>query len=397
MEDNFWTSVFGWTSGKTDRLMEYINRRSTEFWGQKDPVWVDTNKPYDLYIQIPELRTIINKRALMMSGSIPKLIDDKGQDVENHWILDLIAKPNPTQSWSDVIYSLGVNDGLFNNAFAYCPERSFDLRNLLVPLASNKIKIAGTGKLLDQIDTEGLIKNFEFWYDSKNYEIIEVKDMIYLNTPDGINLINPVNRIDTLKYPLTNIMSQYNKRNVLLENIGAIGILSSRKSDLGGSLPMDPEEKEEIQRDWLKRQKDKLVITEADVDWTPMSYPTKDLMLFEELTEDKMAIIDAYGLSYYLFSQAKGSTFSNVKEGMRMTYQDTIIPETEQMYATISHQLGLTNDGLLLIPDFSHVAVLQDDKNAEASAMNLRADAVNKIITAGVQLSDEEKRTLLGL
>ena len=160
---------------------------------------------------------------------------------------------------------------------------------------------------------------------------------------------------------------------------------------------MDPEEKEEIQRDWLKRQKDKLVITEADVDWTPMSYPTKDLMLFEELTEDKMAIIDAYGLSYYLFSQAKGSTFSNVKEGMRMTYQDTIIPETEQMYATISHQLGLTNDGLLLIPDFSHVAVLQDDKNAEASAMNLRADAVNKIITAGVQLSDEEKRTLLGL
>ena len=397
MEDNFWTSVFGWTSGKTDRLMEYINRRSTEFWGQKDPVWVDTNKPYDLYIQIPELRTIINKRALMMSGSIPRLIDDKGQDVENHWILDLIAKPNPTQSWSDVIYSLGVNDGLFNNAFAYCPERSFDLRNLLVPLASNKIKIAGTGKLLDQIDTEGLIKNFEFWYDSKNYEIIEVKDMIYLNTPDGINLINPVNRIDTLKYPLTNIMSQYSKRNVLLENIGAIGILSSRKSDLGGSLPMDPEEKEEIQRDWLKRQKDKLVITEADVQWTPMSYPTKDLMLFEELTEDKMAIIDAYGLSYYLFSQAKGSTFSNVKEGMRMTYQDTIIPETEQMYATISHQLGLTNDGLLLIPDFSHVAVLQDDKNAEASAMNLRADAVNKIITAGVQLSDEEKRTLLGL
>ena len=221
--------------------------------------------------------------------------------------------------------------------------------------------------------------------------------MVYLNTPDGINIINPVNRIDTLKYPLTNIMSQYSKRNVLLENIGAIGILSSRKSDLGGSLPMDAEEREEIQRDWLKRQKDKLVITEADVQWTPMSFPTKDLMLFEELTEDKMAIIDAYGLSYYLFSQSKGATFSNVKEGMKMTYQDTIIPETEQMYATLSHQLGLTDEGLLLVPDFSHVAVLQDDKNIEASAMNLRADAVNKIITAGVELSDEEKRSLLGL
>ena len=102
-------------------------------------------------------------------------------------------------------------------------------------------------------------------------------------------------------------------------------------------------------------------------------------------------------MSYYLFSQSKGATFSNVKEGMKMTYQDTIIPETEQMYATLSHQLGLTDEGLLLVPDFSHVAVLQDDKNIEASAMNLRADAVNKIITAGVELSDEEKRSLLGL
>ena len=397
MADSFWTSLFGFSSGKSDQLMELINQRSTQFWGQKTPVWVDTNKPYDLYIRIPELRTIINKRALMMSGAMPKLCDVDGNLVDAHWILELIKKPNPTQSWSDVIYSLAVNDGLFNNSFAYCPKRSFDIRNLLVPLPSNKIKIRGTGKLLDQIDTEGLIKDFEFWYDTKSHQTIEVDDMIYLNTPDGINLINPVNRIDTLKYPLSNIMSQYNKRNVLLENIGAIGILSSKKSDLGGSLPMDAEEKEEIQRDWLKRQKDKLVITEADVDWTPMSYPTKDLMLFEELTEDKMAIIDAYGLSYYLFSQAKGSTFTNVKEGMKMSYQDTIIPETEQMYSTLSHQLGLTDEGLYLKPDFSHIAVLQDDKNAEASAMNLRADAVNKIITAGIELSDDEKRSLLNI
>ena len=395
---SFWTDVLGFSSGKTDKFMEYINQRSSNFWGNSDPIWVDTNKPYELYIKIPELRTIINKRALMISSAIPKLIDETGNIVDSHsWVYDLIAKPNPTQSWADVMYSLAVNDGLFNNSFAYCPERSFDIRNLILPLPSNKVKIAGTGKLLDQIDVEGLIKNFEFWYDNQNHEVIEVKDMVYLNTPDGINIINPVNRIDTLKYPLTNIMSQYSKRNVLLENIGAIGILSSRKSDLGGSLPMDAEEREEIQRDWLKRQKDKLVITEADVQWTPMSFPTKDLMLFEELTEDKMAIIDAYGLSYYLFSQSKGATFSNVKEGMKMTYQDTIIPETEQMYATLSHQLGLTDEGLLLVPDFSHVAVLQDDKNIEASAMNLRADAVNKIITAGVELSDEEKRSLLGL
>lgn len=388
MADNFWSNIFGWSSGKTDKLMEYINNTSTEFWGKKDPTWVDTDKPYDLYIKIPELRTIINKRALMISSAKPYICDLEGNIVTDHWANDLIAKPNPTQSWSDVIYALGVNDGLFNNAFAYCPKRSFDIRNLIVPIPSNKIKIKGSGRYLNQLETGGLIDNYQFWYNSEKYEVIEVEDMLYINTPDGIHLINPVNRIETLKYPLSNIMSQYNKRNVLLENIGAIGILSSKKSDMGGTLPMTNEEREAIQRDWLQRSKDKLLITEADVSWTPMSYPTKDLQLFEELTEDKMAIIDAYGLSYYLFSQSKGATYSNVKEGMRMTYQDTIIPETKQIYATMSHQLGLVSEGLYIKPDFSHIAVLQDDKTSEASM-------VVSLVQNGV-IDQNEARAVLG-
>lgn len=151
---------------------------------------------------------------------------------------------------------------------------------------------------------------------------------------------------------------------------------------------MTSEEREAIQRDWLARSKDKLMITEADVSWTPMSYPTKDLQLFEELTEDKMAIIDAYGLSYYLFSQSKGATYSNVKEGMRMTYQDTIIPETKQLYATMSHQLGLVDEGLYIKPDFSHIAVLQDDKTSEANM-------VVSLVQNGV-IDANEGRNILG-
>jgi hypothetical protein len=39
--------------------------------------------------------------------------------------------------------------------------------------------------------------------------------------------------------------------------------------------------------------------------------------------------------------------------------------------------------------------VLQDDEQQKAQAMNTRADAVNKIIQAGVDLTDDEKRLLL--
>ena len=396
----FWQSFFG------ERFFpdpqRYIDDfkmhfpRVNRIWGQKDAIWIDTEEAYNLYIEIPELRAIVDKRASMMSSNVPVLYNADGERVESHWILDLIAKPNPNQSWEDVIYSLSVNDALYSSAFAYCPKRSFDIRNLIVPLPTDKVKIKLSGKKLKQMDQDGLIDGFIFQY-AEDTEKIDLEDMVFLTTTDGVNIVNPSSRIQSLKYPLSNIRAAYHKRNVLLENIGAIGILSARNSDMGGAIPMDPDEKKAIQKSWYRRQKDEVIITESDVQWNPMSYPTKDLMLFEEMTSDKLAIIDAYGLNPYLFSQEQGATFSNVREGVRMAYTDTIIPETIQMYNTISHQLGLNEEGLILVPDFSHIPVMQPDEKLKAETMNLRADAIKKIIESGVDLSEDEIRELSGL
>jgi hypothetical protein len=407
MDNNFnpslWRSFFG--TDLFNNSSRYINEwrhlwnpYQNRVWGQKTAVWIDTNFAYQHYIEIPELRTVIDRRASMMSGGLPVLINTQtGEIITDHWALDLVKKPNPSQSWSDVIYCLSVNDALWSSAFAYCPKRSFDIRNLIVPLPSDKVKINLSGRKLKQMEKGGLIDDFTFMYDGENDEKLPLEDMLYFVTTDGINIVNPSSRITSLKYPLSNIKAGYNKRNVLLENIGAIGILSARSNDLGGAIPMTPEEKAEIRNDWYRRSKDELIITEAEVNWQPMSYPTKDLLLFEEMTADKMAIIDAYGLNVYLFSQEKGATFSNVRDGVRMAYTDTIIPETQQMYATLSHQLGLTKDNLALIPDFSHIAVLQDDEKSKTEAMEKRAIILEKALASGIPIDEKEYRDFLGL
>lgn len=406
MENNilnsFWSNFFGWDHIRTNRWIDDYRFNwsglQNRIWGVKQPVWIDTTKAYEHYLQIPELRTVINKRASMMAGGVPYLEDLDGNVVDSHpWIFDLLANPNPTQSWSDVIFTLSVNDALYSNSFAYAPKRSFDVVNLFVPLPSNQISIQLSGRKLKQMDTEGLIDYYTFYYDDEKREKIEVPDMVYLTTPDGINIVNPNSRMEALKYPLSNIRAAYTKRNVLLENIGAIGILSARSNDIGGAIPMTPEEKREIQQDWYRRSKDELIITEADVNWQPMSYPTKDLMLFEELTADKMALVDIYGLNSYVFSQEQGATFSNVKEGLKMAYTDTIIPETKQMYDAISEQLGLIKEGYKLCVDFSHIPVMQVDDNQSAMALDTRAAALIKIQQAGVILTDEEMRSILGM
>lgn len=402
MNINFWDAFFGSYDNQSKRYIDQFspntntgNRYINEYFGKKKAVWIDTSKAFQHYIEIPELRTVINRKAKMISSGIPKLYNDKGEIVENHWVLNLIKNPNPTQCWDEVIYSTAVNDALYSTAFLYAPKRSFGIVNLILPLASHKMQINTSGRTLKQMDKGGLIKDYTYNFSDESPQKLDFEEIIMLQTTDGLNLLNPVSIIDSLKFPLSNIRAQYNKRNVLLENMGAIGILSAKKSDIGGALPVTPEEKKQIQSDWYNRSKDEVIITESELDWHPMSYPTKDLMLFEELTADKLALIDAFGLNYYVFSNEKGSTFSNVRDGIRMAYTDTIIPESDKIYDNLTEQLGLDKEGLRLKAHFDHLPVLQSDVAQESQSLNTRADALNKIITAGVVLSDEEKRALL--
>lgn len=393
----FLRSWFDLNDSGINKFKRIFRTAKTRIFGVKTAVWIDLTDAYRLYLEIPELRAVVDKRASMMASAIPCLYKD-GEKVEDHWFNDLLNKPNATQNWSDVIFMLAVNDALYSNAFAYSPVRSFGIRNLFVPVPSDRMIVKTTGVNLKQLDIEGMIAGYRFQQDDGEFEDLDVKDVIYLMTPDGINLIKPSSRLESLIYPLSNIKASYHKRNVLLENIGAIGILSTRKNDLGGAIPMTPEEKEEIQKDWYNRSKDDLIITEADVNWQPMSYPTKDLMLFEELTADKLALVDVFGLNIYIFSQEKGATFTNVRDGIRMAYTDTIIPETQQMYDSILEQLGLAAEGYYLKADFSHIPVLQSDKKQDAETLKTKADALKVILESiPVGLDEDELRHILGL
>jgi hypothetical protein len=400
MNLNFFDAFFGFNDNANNRIINDMNRIFpfvNQIWGVKEAVWIDTNDWWKLYLEIPELRMVIDRRASMMSSNKPLLVDADGNEVTNHWFNDVLNKPNPVQSWSDLVYSLSVQDALYSNSFIYAPKRSFDIRNLFVPLPSNKIQINLSGKKLKQMEQEGLIDSFVFQYDDKNTEKIEFDDLIYLMTNDGMNIVKPVSRMESLKFPLSNIKASYHKRNVLLENIGAIGILSTQNNDVGGAIPMTPEEKKQIQKDWFRRQKDELIITESQVDWKPMSFPTKDLMLFEELTADKIAIIDTFGMSLNIFSTEKGATFTNVRDSIRMTYQDTIIPETQQMYDAIGQQIGLNEEGLKLIAEFDHLPVMQDDEVATATTMKLKSETLEKLKGLGIDMTSDEMKTLLGI
>jgi hypothetical protein len=375
---------------------------TTQQIGSTTPEWINTTNKWILYNELPELQAVVNRLAKMKASAIPKVVDKDGNviDPNNHWIFELIDRPNAMQSWGQMMYMVSINKAITNNALIYSPERSFNIHDMLLPIAFNNVDIIPTGKKLTQLDKEGFIKGFKLPENIFGQSVvIEPKDMIYFCEPDGISLFNTRSKLDSLKYPLSNIAAQYKKRNVLLNNLFALGVLSGQNSDGVSSIPLDSTDKEEMQKDLAQRNDGKVVITDTPMQWNPMSFPTRDLMLYEELTADMIALVDAYGLNQHMFganSSSKGSTFSNVENGVKQAYNSTIIPDTQDDYDELTRQLKLDKEGMFLVPDFSHISELQDDENKKSQALLSRSQALEKIVMQ-VELSDEERRSILGI
>jgi hypothetical protein len=283
---------------------------TTQQIGSTTPEWINTTNKWILYNELPELQAVVNRLAKMKASAIPKVVDKDGNaiDPNNHWIFDLIDRPNAMQSWGQMMYMVSINKAITNNALIYSPERSFNIHDMLLPIAFNNVDIIPTGKKLTQLDKEGFIKGFKLPENIFGQSVvIEPKDMIYFCEPDGISLFNTRSKLDSLKYPLSNIAAQYKKRNVLLNNLFALGVLSGQNSDGVSSIPLDSTDKEEMQKDLAQRNDGKVVITDTPMQWNPMSFPTRDLMLYEELTADMITLVDAFGLNQHMFGANSSS------------------------------------------------------------------------------------------
>jgi len=377
------------------------NYYTTQQIGVVSPVWVSTTDKFALYYEIPELHAVINRYAKMVASANPMIVNDKGERIEPNGnnIFGLIDRPNAMQSWGTMIYMTAVNKCVTNNALIYAPMGSFGAKQML-PLSFNNVKIVPTGKNLISVDMGSFIEKFQIPTSVVDtYKDFYPQDVIYLTEPDGINLFNTKSKIDSLRYPISNLKKQYEKRNVLLANLFSLGILSSDNKDGISAMPLEPKDIKQIREDLKARHSGEIVVTDKPLKFDPMTFPTKDLMLFEEMTADKIAIIDEYGLNQHMFGQGeggKGSTFSNVEMGERQAYNSTIIPDTQIMYDEFTKQLGLDKQGMYLVPDFSHISVLKADEKKDAESLLKRAEAVSKINEL-TPLNTEEMRKLLGI
>lgn len=343
------------------------------------------------YNECSPLKALVGKRAKAFNTGKLILLNEssekKAQGAEAKALQALLDKPNVLQTKQQ----FRAQQNIYIDIFGYCPilkMRPVGMADVtsIWNLPPWLFDLKYTGAWLNQTTLKGIYSNYYIFWGGEKIEI-KFEDVFFIHD-DGIgtehdsNLTIPDSRLVGLEYPISNIIGAYKSRNTLIMKKGAIGILSNTGKDTAGVIPLDPDEKASLQKDFsrygLVGQPYQVIITDAALQWQQMGFPTKDLMLFEEIQDDIERMCDAYGWPVELMARGKDVTFDNKKQALKSAYRDSIIPESvsrvEQLTAGLTDPLS----NLIISVDYSEVEVLQEDKKIMADARGALDSALEK-------------------
>ena len=359
-----------------------------------DGLNANQKKFLELYLSVPELQAIINYKARVFSG-MRVIAEDKNGNEINIPQLNLFAKPNPLQNFKEFAMQYYVLRAIFGNEFIH-PVYGGDKKQAralwnLPPMNAEVIPVSSNLVPFNMTEVKELIKGYKFWYKGQTItyapeEIIHYNDNQVQFNEDKILLGD--SKLRPLTQACENIKNAYEARGILIYN-SALGILSNETTDGQGTVDMPPKEKNQLQKDFkeqygLTKHKWQILMTNARLNWQSMAINVGQLKLFEEVDSDFRTIANAHSFPPEILQT--DSTYENKQKALIQLYQEAVIPEADEWLQGFSNWMGLDFE---LKSDFSHIAVLQMDKERASKSVNWAATGLAKAVESGLILQDE--------
>lgn len=298
----------------------------------------------------------------------------------------LLNKPNPLQTWRQ----FEAQQFIYLQLFGFCiclPIKPAGMEAFDASYATSlwnippyMVEIKEKNTIFYQTDLQGIIDSITLTYKGE-VSLLPLKDIFIFRdyVPSADSVIIPSSRVAALELPIRNTIAAYLSRNELINYAGSQGVFTPEK-DAMGAIPVTAEEKQQLQEDarrqyGIQRGQWRYIIAPAAMKWQEMGKPTKDLMLFEEVEEDSKAICDGYGYPPHLMGLLDPS-FNNQDKAEKGLFQNTIIPESQNIYEQWQEFLGLSAYNLTITKDYSRLPVLQDDEVARWQARFFRDRAL---------------------
>ena len=223
--------------------------------------------------------------------------------------------------------------------------------------------------------------------------------ILFTDTTNVFNQTNwlPLPRIYTKQYSLTLIKSILEAETTLIQNKGALGIISSAQQAQGITIPLSKEHKDDLQTQWsqygLQRNKWQMMFSNANIAYTPLVFDSNQLQLKEGYLNAIKDICDGLNYPFQLSAHSDQSTYNNVVSADKRLYQNAIIPDAKSIFKTLEQGLIPNDINVRIDVYYDHIAALQENKKDEADArrsmnMALKIEWDNGLITKNMWLEE---------
>jgi HK97 family phage portal protein len=358
----------------------------------------DTSDYLKDFLEIPELNAILNIRARALSSwKLEALSKTTGKPQSNNEsLVRILRNPNWFQSQGEFWRQASLFKDIYGNSYLYflTPIGMPNTFKGLFTLDPSKVEIVYKSNTTFFKETTD--ENVEYYYHINKTEkiLLEKDNLIHLNDNrvESKNILKGTSKLEALQAPLKNIRAAYAKRNIVLRT--PVGILSNGQADdIGQAIPMDSEEKEKAQAQLKARGADP-IITNLAIKYNAININAANLGLFDEVREDTTRICDVFGVPYELLANQKGTTFTNLKEAKKQFYEDTIIPEADEITDALNMMLKTDSKAWGIKGDYSHLAIFSEDQKNRADSLNVLVNALDRMLAAGAITIEQYKKEI---
>ena len=363
--------------------------------GSPEFITITNDNAYNIMKTTSELDAVIGRRGRMLSTGrwVHEKSDSNGKItvVPNSEYVRLLENPNPLMKGNDLLMQYNENLCLYGNNYEYI-LRAFtnSIPSGLSNLQVNTVEMKTTGKTYKQSRIEDIIEYYTI-ISGSDRDRVEPNEINHTRIVNSNNPLVGESPLKALYMDISNIRAAKKFRNVIMTKEGALGILSNKTSDAIGATTVTDKDREQFDKAYtsgfgLEDGKKRVIITDANLKWEATSFPTKQMMLFEEVDAGTAKIIDAFGLDENIFSTR--ATYENKVQALRGVYQTTIIPMSEEISMNRTEIFGLDGKKEWLRLDYSHIPVMQENILEKASVKKTKADTVSTLVGSGMTLPE---------
>jgi len=357
------------------------------------PVW--TPRDYMQFTQEAYAKNVIAYRAINMvasaAASVPYILYHKNRagrrEMMTHPVLNLLRRPNPTQSIGDFLQALYHYKMISGNAFVQAvfptgepPKELYLLRPDRVTVIAGKNAIPSAYRYsVDEKQTDYPVDRI-----TGRSRILHLKNFHPANDWYGMS------PIEAASYSIDqhNQSSSWNQS--LMQN-GArpSGALVVRSEQGGGVLSEDQYNRMKLQIDEQfagPANTGRPLLLEGGLEWKEMSLSPKDMDFIAGKNASARDIALAFGVPPQLLGIPGDSTYNNLQEARISLWEQTILPLVSNTADALNHWLlPLFGEGLELVPNTDDILPLA-----------IRNQAIWDRVEKASFLTDDEKRAAVG-